>query len=79
MALEILHLTTEGEFWEAQCAIDGTLAVPFLFHKAVADEFPTEREFHNFLERNSRALIDQFGDARKWPEQGHKEVELGEA
>lgn len=77
--LEILHLSTEGEFWEAQCALDGTLAVPYIFHKAVADEFPTEAEFHRFLERQTRNLIEKFGDARQWPEQGRREVELGES
>lgn len=78
MGLEIIHLDTEGEFWLAQCAVNNRLAVPFSFHKSVRDEFQNDRQFFDYLQRQSEHLLEQYGDARQWPEKGFKEVAQGE-
>lgn len=75
MALEILSLVDDGEWTVAQCAVNGTLAVPFSFHKATKLSFKKDIELFDYLERQANALIEAYGDARKWPEQGRVEIE----
>lgn len=77
MSLEILHLGTEGEWWLAQVAVDDQLAVPFSFHKTVREQMGTDLAFMDYLERQGKALLQAYGDARQWPEHGFQEVEKG--
>jgi hypothetical protein len=79
VALELLALHDEGEWITAECAVNNTLAVPFSFHKTARQEFRNDAEFFDWLERKAQALIDQYGDARMWPDRGWKEVEGAEA
>lgn len=75
MALEILSLVEDGEWVHATCALNGQLAVPFSFHKAVRQGFQRERELFDYLSRQASMLLERYGDARKWPEQGRVETE----
>jgi hypothetical protein len=63
--LEILELRAVGEFWQARTALDGQLAVPFEFPKQTRSEFPTDEAFEAFLIRQTRTLLDAYGDARE--------------
>jgi hypothetical protein len=75
-ALELIRHQDIGEGWrEVQCAINGTLAVPFSFHRSQVEGMTAEA-YMAFLERNAMAMLEQFGDARAWPEQGRKEVDI---
>jgi hypothetical protein len=61
---EILFLKEQGEFLEAQLAVNSILAVPFSFHKSVREQFTTRETFEAYLFRQASAMIEQFGDAR---------------
>jgi hypothetical protein len=63
--LEILELRAVGDFWQVRTALDGRLAVPFEFPKQTRAEFPTDSAFEEFLGRQTRTLLDAWGDARE--------------
>jgi hypothetical protein len=63
--LEILELRAVGDFWQARTALHGRLAIPFEFPKQTRAEFRTDAEFEAFLMRQTRTLLDAYGDARE--------------
>lgn len=73
--LEIVKLLPEGEWWLVQCALDSKLAVPFRFHKSDRERFPTDPQFFEFLQRQTEALLESFGDARQLPHRGEREAD----
>jgi hypothetical protein len=62
--LEILELRAVGDFWQARTALDGRLAIPFEFPKQTRAEYATDEAFEAFLLRQTRTLLDAWGDAR---------------
>jgi hypothetical protein len=63
--LEILELKPVGDFWQVRTALDGHLAIPFEFPKQTKAEFHDDAEFEDFLLRQTRTLLDAYGDARE--------------
>lgn len=63
--LEILELRAVGEYFQVRTALDGRLAVPFEFPKNVRYEFPDDDAFEAYLRRQTRTLLDAYGDARE--------------
>lgn len=63
--LEILELKPVGDYWQVRTALHGRLAVPFEFPKEVRAKFPTEAAFEAYLGRQTRTLLDAYGDARE--------------
>jgi len=53
-----------GEWWLAQLAVNGQLACPVEVPAETRAHFLTEAEFVAYLVRQSRSLIDQYGDYR---------------
>ena len=67
--LEILELRAVGEFWQVRTALNGKLAVPFDVHKSVRERFPHPEAFEEYLGRQTRTLLDAYGDAREHREE----------
>lgn len=63
--LEILELKAVGDFWQARTALNGRLAVPFEFPKQTRADYATDEAFEAFLLRQTRTLLDAYGDARE--------------
>lgn len=63
--LEILELKAVGDYWQARTALHGRLAVPFEFPKDVRAQFPNDDAFEAYLGRQTRTLLDAYGDARE--------------
>jgi hypothetical protein len=63
--LEILELKPAGDFWQVRTALDGRLAVPFEFPKQTRSDFRTDVDFEAFLLRQTRTLLEAYGDARE--------------
>lgn len=62
--IEIIRLTKSGEYYDAQLAIDGTLAIPMEVHASVREQYPREADFIQYLVRSAETMIDLYGDAR---------------
>ena len=75
MALELIGIRERGEYLLIQCALDERLGVPFFLHKSDRREFHTEEEFQAYLTRQTRALLEEFGDARQLPYRGEREAD----
>jgi hypothetical protein len=62
--VEIIRLQKSGEYYDAQLAVDGKLAVPMEIHASCRDQYPTEAEFIAYLTRSAEMMIELYGDAR---------------
>lgn len=62
--LEILELREAGEFWQVRTALHGKLAIPFDVHKSIRERYPHTADFEDFLGRQTRTLLEAYGDAR---------------
>lgn len=68
--VELLHFAkdpSDSEWFVAQLAIDGTLAIKFSVPTPyVLDlESKGEEELGSYLERQARTMIERYGDARE--------------
>ena len=63
--LEILELKAAGDYWQVRTALCGRLAVPFEFPKSVRAQFRSDDAFEAYLGRQTRTLLDTYGDARE--------------
>jgi hypothetical protein len=63
--LEILELTSAGEFWQVRAALDDQLAVPFEVHKSIVAKFTREDDLFQYLGRQTRTMLEVYGDARE--------------
>jgi len=62
--VEIIRLQKSGEYYDAQLAVNGTLAVPMEIHASCREQYRTEAEFIAYLTRSAETMIDLYGDAR---------------
>ena len=56
--------TRRGEWTLAQLAVNGVLACPVEVPEETRRSFPTDDAFIAYLVRQSKGLIDQYGDYR---------------
>ena len=64
-SVELLYTKPIGEGWmEAQLGVDDVLCVPFQYHLSQVENM-TQPELEQFLERQARAYISRYGDARE--------------
>ena len=63
--VELLYAKPIGDGWmEAQLGVDSVLCVPFQYHLAQVEHM-SQLELEQFLERQARAYISRYGDARE--------------
>ncbi len=65
--LTILEFDPSGsDYVHVRVAVDGHLVIPFDVPKYVyVDDFPRSEDFEAYLERQGRALLAAYGDARE--------------
>lgn len=62
---EILELKSLGEYWQVRTALGGRLAVPFEVHKSVREQYGRDDLFEEYLARQTRTMLDTYGDERE--------------
>lgn len=62
--IEIVRLRREGEYYDAQLAVDGVLSPAMEVHASVREAYPREEDFLSYLARSAETMIRIYGDAR---------------
>jgi hypothetical protein len=60
----VIRLRIEGEYYDAQLAVDGVLAPAMEVHRSVREQYPKEADFMQYLARSAGTMIQLYGDAR---------------
>ena len=64
---ELIHLSTHGEFYLAQFAVDGHLTESFWVHRSIRDDprHRSEAAFMAKLADYAETMLEQFGTVRE--------------
>lgn len=62
--VEIVRYRKDGEYYDIQIALNGTLAPAMEVHASAREQYTTDALWFDYLERSAQSLIDIYGDAR---------------